>query len=117
MNGSLSVLNCGAGDLKITFDKDDPRDVERARRVIGDMLKRGYSLFVQEDGKWVKAVSFDPATDSYQIVADAGDPAHVDHEPDDASSPPAKRGRGRPPLKALPMKKTRAMAVAPTGGG
>jgi hypothetical protein len=68
MTGMLSILGCHAGDIRITFDKDDPREVEKAKRIISDMLKRGYLLFVEdEDGKAYKVVSFDADTNEYVL--------------------------------------------------
>lgn len=63
--GELSVLNCAAGDINIKFDKDDPKDVENARKMIQDMQRRGYIIFIQ-DGKETKRVDgFDPKTCEY----------------------------------------------------
>lgn len=105
MNGTLDVLNCGAGHLSFRFDKADPMEVEKARRVIADMLRRGYSLFVEVDGQLHKAEAFDPETDSY-IISDAPEPA----EP---SAPRPGKGRKR----KVPMASARATGVGPTAGG
>lgn len=65
--GELSVLNCAAGDINIKFDKDDPKDVENARKIIQDMQRRGYVIFIQ-DGKETKRVDgFDPKTCEYLL--------------------------------------------------
>ena len=42
MAGTLEILNVGAGDVVITFDKTNPAEQIRAKRIIKDMLKRGY---------------------------------------------------------------------------
>lgn len=45
--GDVSVLNVTKGDMKLTFNSDDPLETERASRVIQDMLRRGYSIFTK----------------------------------------------------------------------
>ena len=73
----LSILNVGEGDTGVTFDKDKPGELERARRVVMDMLKLGYAIVVEiagrktKDGKPVyrRATKFDPKRDEY-IVRD-----------------------------------------------
>ena len=73
---SLAILNVGEGDTKITFDKDKPGELERARRVVADMLKLGYAILVHvgetKGGKpkYRRATGFDPKHDEY-IVTDA----------------------------------------------
>lgn len=118
-SGSLQVLNCGRGDLKVSFEKDDPLEVERARRIIEDMLKRGYSLFIDSDGKGklVKVQKFDPATNEY-IIADgavySGESPIAEpvlKKPDPHMC--RQRGRGR----GFPIKDTKVIAIAPTAGG
>lgn len=47
MNGSVGILNVGAGDTKLIFDKNSPADCIRAARIVKDMLRRGYALLVE----------------------------------------------------------------------
>lgn len=127
--GSLSVLNCGEGDIRVTLDPNNPLEVARAERIIGDMLRRGYLLFVDAgDGKLQRATGFDPTTKEY-IIADGtlyqGNSTH-DVE-DDAgqgaieapkSSYPAgaqtnRKGR----RQRIPASTSNAVGVAPTAGG
>lgn len=127
--GSLSVLNCGAGDIRVSLDPSDPMEVARAERIIGDMLKRGYLLFVdQGDGKLVRATGFDPATKEY-IIADGplypGDADHgasetkkaADNPPVDLPSPPTKARRGKRGPRRIKASTASAVGVAPTAGG
>lgn len=52
MIGELGVLNVGAGDTKLIFDKNNPQEMARAARIITDMLKRGYAILIEvPDGK------------------------------------------------------------------
>jgi hypothetical protein len=103
---SLSILNVGEGDTKLTFDKEKPGEVERTRRVITDMLKLGYAILVRVGTtragkpKYRRAVGFDPTSDEY----------YVQDVPPEA---PKKRGRPR----RVPASGTPAIAVARSAGG
>ncbi len=110
---SLSVLNVGEGDTKLTFDKDKPKEIERTRRIIGDMLRLGYAILVRVGEtasgkpKYRRATGFDAARDEY-LVMDV--PAEVAEE-----KPAPKRGRGR--TRRVPATGTRGVAVARSAGG
>jgi hypothetical protein len=65
--GELSILNVAKGDTKLSFDPADPAERERACRIVTDMLKRGYAIMVEVDGKTRRAVGFDPNTAEYLI--------------------------------------------------
>lgn len=71
--GECRILNVGAGDLSVSFDKNNVSETIRARRVIKDMIRRGFALLieVERDGekRWERAQDFDEATDRY-IIAD-----------------------------------------------
>jgi hypothetical protein len=73
MTGTISILNVGEGDVKVSFDKSNPAETIRARRIVKDMLRRGYALLVEIERDGVKAferaLDFDEKTDCY-IVAD-----------------------------------------------
>lgn len=69
----LDVLNCGAGDISLVFNANDPMEVERAKRIVQDMLRRGYALFVTgTDGKLTKVNAFDEKLGVY-LIADGPD--------------------------------------------
>lgn len=107
MAGSLDVLNCGAGHLAFTFDGGDALEVEKARRVIEDMLRRGYAIFLEnEDGSLSKVESFDPRRNAY-IVAET--------VPDRPQGQRGKRGPRR--RRAVPLTEGRATGIGPTAGG
>ncbi len=69
----LSILNVGAGDVKVSFDKSNPAERIRACRIVKDMLRRGYALLVEveRDGKkaFERALDFDEDRAEY-IIAD-----------------------------------------------
>jgi hypothetical protein len=71
--GCLEILNVQAGDMKITFDTGNIAETIRAKRIITDMLRRGYALVVEveRDGKraYERAQGFDEKTGEY-IIAD-----------------------------------------------
>jgi hypothetical protein len=135
--GTVAVLNVGEGDLTLTFDKSKPAERERAKKIITDMLARGYAILVQvgeHDGEPVyqRAKGFDPETCEYLIVGVAEDEARVTTEgnvivpevveaelaPDIPPPAPLKRGRPRKlTTERIPAEKTRTVAVARTAGG
>lgn len=49
--GSIGILNVGAGDTKLTFDKNNPAELIRSSRIVTDMLRRGYALLIEVPGK------------------------------------------------------------------
>jgi hypothetical protein len=74
-NGTVAILNVGAGDTKLSFDPTNPAERIRAARIVADMLRRGYALLVEvgkaADGRpiYQRAVAFDEARCEY-IIAD-----------------------------------------------
>jgi hypothetical protein len=47
MSGQIGILNVGAGDTKLTFDRNNPAEMIRSARIVTDMLRRGYALLVE----------------------------------------------------------------------
>src|SRR5690349_13490100 len=72
-NGVLEILNVQGGDVKISFDKGDVSETIRARRIIQDMLRRGFALVVEVEREGQKAYErvqeFDADRGEY-IIAD-----------------------------------------------
>jgi hypothetical protein len=139
MSGSVGILNVGAGDTKLTFDKNNPAECIRAARIVTDMLRRGYALLAEVGKKkgqpvYQRVMEFKADTFEY-IIADldpvqaaAADKAENEHgesgevktqHPESATGAPTKRGRGRPKLvkRSIPATGTNAVAVARTAGG
>ena len=105
MTGLLDILNCGAGHLAIRFEKDNPDEVVKARRIIQDMLRRGYTILVEtEDGGTRRVKRFDPKRDEY-IIEEL------------APAPAVKKGRGGYKTRRMAVGTTKATAVGRTGGG
>lgn len=141
LTGTVGILNVGAGDIKLTFDKSNPVERIRSARIVRDMLRRGYALLIevkQADGstQMQRALDFDEGTAEY-IIADldpqAAEPSAFlkttdERETDEkageapadgdtaagAKAQPARRGR---PRKAVSADTVRAVAVARTAGG
>ena len=129
--GSLHVLNVSGGDVTLSFNRQDVVEAIRAKRIVTDMLRRGYALLVEVDGAYQRIQHFDEAHGVY-VIADY-DPSvmmpeeslHVQETPeaetphevtavDEGPTLPKRRGR---PRKSLPMERSRAVGIAPTAGG
>lgn len=105
MMGEVGILNVGAGDTKLTFDKNNPEEMERAAKIVTDMISRGYVLLVEVEraGKKVfqRIKKFKPNTCEY-IISEIEDP---------------NASRKRTQLRSIPASDTRAVAVPRTAGG
>ena len=126
--GTLSVLNCSAGDMKFSFNSADPLEAARAQRVVEDMLKRGYMLFVevhQDDNpkkpKLLRRVQgFDPQTTEYILADGPGLPTEAvptiePAAPAETPAKPEKKGKGK--KSRVSAKEAKAHGVAPIAGG
>lgn len=92
--GTLDVLQTGRGHLRLEIPEGDSGEVEKARKMIEDMQKRGYSIFIEtSDGKTRRMKKFDPKRMVYLIDAPAGG------------------------LEEAAVSKSKATAVGPTAGG
>lgn len=134
MLGTVGILNVGAGDTKISFDKNNAQDRIRAARIVTDMLRRGYALLVEVERDGVKtyerALAFKEDTCEY-IIADfdgtgataalARPEAESHAEPEAPAESTAKggaaRGRKSKVRRTVPADRTNAVAVAPSAGG
>lgn len=107
----IDALSTGAGDIKLCWNANDPMEVERAKRVIEDMLKRGYALFIQsEGGKLTKVKRFKPDTCEYVIAAGAT----IDPE---LARAVEKARPADPPEAAVKMSRSKVIAVGRSAGG
>jgi hypothetical protein len=94
--GTLAILNCGQGDMVISFEKGNAEDRERARKAVEDMLGRGYTIVVQTPDGYKPVKKFDGRRSEYVV-----------------------RSSGNVPEKTerIPAAKAKATAIAPTSGG
>lgn len=120
--GILSILSVGHGDTTLAFNSKNTEEVARAKRIVQDLLKRGYAILVQvgkdeKDGEPIyrRARAFDPETCEYIIAGDLP-PGHE-------LAPPAPRrrgGRARKDVTAdrrVSARKHGAVAVGRVAGG
>src|SRR5450759_1215555 len=63
--GILDVLSIGKGDLRLTVGGDDPEDTDKARKLIEEMLRKGYSIFVETDQGTKRVKRFNPKRMTY----------------------------------------------------
>jgi hypothetical protein len=109
--GALDVLNVGHGHLKFKFDKANAEEVAKAKKVITDMLKRGYMIFVQIDGEQKRVRKFDREHEEYILEEPDDIP-----EPEPITPPRPRIGDGRRGRR-VGMRNARATAIGPSAGG
>lgn len=136
MRAEIGLLNVGAGDVKISFDKSNVAEYIRAKRIVKDLIRRGYALLIEVDGKYQRALSFDDNTDCYIIAdfdpiqaAEADTQEHAETEEVEAAAPAPsaapkpevgikKTGGGRgKATRSVPASGTRGVAVPRSAGG
>lgn len=136
--GVVSILNVGAGDMKLTFDRCDVAERLRSSRIVRDMLRRGYVLLIEVDRDGTSAyervlefrddvceyiiADFDseaamPPTATAAAVGDThGTEREAEARGEDAAAGAAPKRRGRP-RKAVPAESARVVAIARSAGG
>lgn len=129
--GKLSCLSVNDGDIEITFDNQNAAECIRAKRIITDMLGRGYALLVKlEDGTYTRVqkfiekhgtyiiADFDPATDEPKRYGQTENKAETQTQESEPTIKKKYAGRGRKPkTQGLQMEKSEVVAVAPSAGG
>lgn len=119
----LHVLSVGRGHLTLNITEGNEAEIDLARKVITDMMARGYAIFVEDaDGSAVYRVKeFNPAKMVYIIDAPDDAPDDTITIPEDvtpADTPPKASRRGRKKAtKEVPVSGARATAVGRTAGG
>lgn len=127
--GEIGILNVGAGDVKLSFDKNNPAERARAAKIMTEMFKRGYAILIQvgeqkRNGRmepiYQRAHGFDPETCEYIIAGGPDETIDIgDLVRSESVEPPAKRGPGRPRKSEVRVEasRTRAVAVGRSAGG
>lgn len=134
--GSVGILNVGAGDIKISFDKSNPAEVIRSSRIVKDMLRRGYALLVEVDRDGTKAFErardFDENTSEYIVAdfdqdlarekdeAEAPGPSLKEremHGPSEVEAPSGGTRKTHRKQSRVDASSTRAIAVGRSAGG
>jgi len=107
MPGKLEILNTGDGHTEIVVDRSNPIELERASRIIEDMLKRGYALFVHGKNNVLTRVKrFDKKHKAYIIGAEATVPAEA-----------TPVGRKKWKEAAVPIESAKVTVVGRSAGG
>lgn len=105
--GMLEVLSIGKGDLKLSIGGDNPEDTEKARKLIEEMLKKGYAIFVETDKGPTRVKKFNARRMTY-IISEV---------PDEPALEPAKAPAKKAKETHVPVAGSRATAVGRTAGG
>lgn len=112
LQGSLEVLSIGKGDLRITIG-GDADDTEKARKLITEMLEKGYAIFVETDEGLTRVKRFMPKRMTY-VISDFGATPELD--PVTTAPAPKSRPRGKR-TREVPVGGSKAVAVGRTAGG
>jgi hypothetical protein len=124
LQGSLDVLSIGKGDLRITIG-GDADDTEKARKLITEMLEKGYAIFVETDDGLTRVKRFMPKRMTY-VISDFGDTPDLDPvvpPPIDGGrraagyGDPEVKGRKRKRTREVPVGGSKSVAVGRTAGG
>lgn len=123
MTGEVGILNVGAGDTKLSFDKSNPAERDRAKRIVQDMLKRGYALLIEVGRRkgepiYQRAHGFDPETCEYIILGGPDEKVDIGMDPVAARAKPGPKGPTGPRRgRRVPADGTSAVAVGRVAGG
>ena len=133
--GALEVLSIGEGDLKIEIG-DSNKDRADAQHLIEEMLRNGYTLFVETADGPLRVTRFLPDEMAYVVAGTpdvvpepdpprpaqdredqdrAGDLAALASAPEQPATSPAPK-RGRKP-RTVPVAGSRTTAIGRTAGG
>lgn len=125
--GTLAVLNVGAGDLRVEFGKDDDANTKTID-MLEDMLKHGYAVLVEIDGKWERAIGIDRTKKEYilerweprQVQVNVETTAPLEGTTarvEKVTRPAGQKGRRGGRRARAPISDARAVGVARTAGG
>lgn len=115
--GVLEVLSVGKGDLKLTWEAGDE---DKARSTIEEMLRKGYSIFVETDVGPARVQRFSSERMTY-IITEVVEGEQLPTGP----AEPAKKAAGKTTKatarktkeKEVPVAGSKARAVGRTAGG
>lgn len=114
--GMLEVLSIGKGDLKLSVgDNDDDR--AQAQELIEEMLRKGYTLFVETDDGPERVTRFNPKRMTYTIAGGPALEAAGAERTQVALPAPKKRATRKRAGREVPVSGSRATAVGRTAGG
>lgn len=115
----IDILNTGTGHTEITFTGDDSTEKANAARMIGDMIRRGYGIFIHgEGGVQIRVHAYDPEKHCYIVHEPGEDPtaAAVAHPPEHYT-PKGKLKKKYQNLHHVPVQTVRTTAIGRSAGG
>lgn len=110
--GVLDVLSIGKGDLRLEVGTSDA-DRNRAKQLIGEMLEKGYAIFVETEDGPVRVLGFIASEMTYILPDIESGPVPEPVEPPGAGTRPKKK----PGKRKVPVAGSHATAVGRTSGG
>jgi hypothetical protein len=114
LGGKIDVLNTGLGHNEIHIDGSNVIELERASRIIKDMLKRGYALFVHgKENELVRVKRFDEKHKVYIIGAEAT----LSPEVETVTQPVLNKHGKKTDDKAVPVGSAKVTSVGRSAGG
>lgn len=112
--GQIDILNTGEGHMEIKLNEDDPISMERAKRIITDMIKRGYALFVHgKNNVLCRVKRFDPKKMVYII----GDGPEIPTEAIPAEETKAEKVDRQKGYRQVPASRAKVTVVGRSAGG
>ena len=107
--GMLEILSVGRGDIKLSIDNSNPEEVANAKRIIEEMLRAGYGIFVETDKGLTRVKKFNAKRMTYVIS----------EMPEGAALPsgPGEKPTVQPVEREVPVAGPRAKAIGRTAGG
>lgn len=116
MSGSIEILNVGDGHTQIVVDKSNAIEIERASRIIEDMLLRGYALFVHGKGdELIRVKRFDKKHKAYIVGAEATVPPIAVEEIETATTHPKRTAKQKE--RSMPIHSSKVTVVGRSAGG
>lgn len=115
--GMLDVLSVGKGDVTITVGGDEA-EVAEGRRIIEQMIRAGYGIFVESDKGLRRVKRFNPNRMTYVV----SEPVEADALPPASTRPALPAAPAKAPAKRtrdvdVPVAGSRAKAIGRTAGG
>jgi hypothetical protein len=109
VSGNLDVLNVGHGHLKLTITEGDAAEIAKARRIIEDMMARGFAIFVETPKGLTRVKRFNSRRMTY-VIDDTMDTTPA------AEAPPRVKKTARR-SREVRATKTKATAIGRSAGG
>ena len=110
--GMLEILSVGKGDIKLTIDGNDEGEVNDARKIIEEMLAKGYGIFVETDKGLSRVKKFNPKRMTY-VISELPEGESLPTGPVDLGAARKRKAIER----EVPVAGSKAKAIGRTAGG